>query len=370
MKKRNPLPRFSWRLRRYLILLLTLSFASCSGQYQAKPKDSDTITQVPEEQNAQEKKVEKPENGFNSGYLDSNGMLWFGSNGGGLYRYDGTSFVHFTEEDGLSDNQVFAITEDNNDLLWLGTQNGLCRYDGETFTHVPIPFSDTSGGWLDKVYPVLSPNAVHSLIADSKGNLWIGTGCAGAYHYDGKTFTSFQSEIGRKQEDSLYHNWVPSITEDAQGNIWFASMTHGGASKYDGETFTHFLKEDGLTDDMVRVVYEDNSGNIWFGFNGNRESGLTYYDGEVMESFYEKDGLCSKSIISILEDRNGNLWLGGGRGNLCVFDGRTFSEFTSKKGERFADVLVLTQDAAGDIWFGGKNGLWKFDGVTVTAMTF
>jgi ligand-binding sensor domain-containing protein len=334
-----------------------------------KKKDSDTIVPVAEAQNPKENKVLKPENGFNSSYLDSAGVLWFGSNGGGVYRYDGTSFTHFTEENGLSDNQVFSITEDSNGMLWLGTQNGLCKYDGTTFTHVPIPFSDTSGVWLDKVYPVLNPNAIHSLMLDRKGNLWIGTGGAGAYRYDGKTFTSFQSEIGRKQEDSLYHNWVPSMTEDAQGNIWFASMTHGGASKYDGESFTHFLIEDGLTDDMVRVVYEDKSGSIWFGFNGNRESGLTYYDGESMMSFYEKDGLCSKSIISIFEDNAGNLWLGGDRGNLCIFDGTTFSEFTSAEGQNFAGVLVITQDTQGNIWFGSRNGLWKFDGVIVTEMT-
>lgn len=363
-------PHFSWKLERYLILLLSLLLASCSGQYQAKPKESDTTAQVPEQQNAQEEKIVNPKNGFNSGFLDRDGILWFGSNGGGVYRYDGTTFTHFTEENGLSSNQVFAITEDNNGVLWLGTQNGLCRYERKTFTHVPIPFRDTAGVWLDKVYPVLSPNAVHSLITDRKGNLWIGTGGAGAYHYDGKNFTSFQSEIGRKQEDSLYHNWVPSIAEDAHGNIWFASMTHGGASKYDGASFTHFLIEDGLSDDMVRVIHEDKSGNIWFGFNGNRESGLTHYNGEAMTSFYEKDGLCSKNIMSILEDRNGNLWLGGNRGNLCVFDGTTFSEFTSKKGQRFAGVLVLTQDTKGNIWFGGRNGLWKFDGLTVTEMTF
>ncbi len=366
----STLPCFSHCLKHYLTLLLALCLISCSGSSQTKLEGSDAIASVAKLQIPKEVKVVKPENGFNSGYLDSDGVLWFGSNGGGVYRYDGTAFVHFTEEDGLSSNQVFAITEGKNGMLWLGTQNGLCQYDGTTFTHVPIPFSDTSGVWLDKVYPILSPNAVHSLIQDRKGNLWIGTGCAGAYRYDGQSFTSFQSKIGRKQEDSLYHNWVPSITEDSQGNIWFASMTHGGASKYDGETFTHFLIEDGLTDDMVRVVYEDRSGNIWFGFNGNRESGLTYYDGESMTSFYEKDGLCSKSIRSIFEDNTGNLWLGGDRGNLCIFDGTTFSEFTSSKGQRFAGVLVLTQDAQGNIWFGGRHGLWKFDGEVVTEMTF
>ncbi|MCP4438187.1 MAG: hypothetical protein GY810_04520 [Aureispira sp.] len=72
---------------------------------------------------------------------------------------------------------------------------------------------------------------------DKKGNIWIGTGGGGAYCYDGKKFTSYLSKIGRKQEDSLYHNWIPSIATDTKGNIWFGSMTHGGASLFIAKAF-------------------------------------------------------------------------------------------------------------------------------------
>lgn len=224
--------------------------------------------------------------GFRCGLLNNEGIQWFGSNAGGLYRYDGTSFTNFSKADGLCSNRVISMIEDKKGNLWFGTDNGLCLYDRKTFTHIPIPFSDTSGAWLDKVYPVINPNAVHSLARDKAGNIWIGTGGGGAYRYNGNSFTSFLSEAGRKQEDSLFHNWVPSIAEDAKGNIQFASMTHGGASRYDGTSFTHFMPKDGLSDDMIRKIYVNKSGSIWFGFNGNKESGLTRYNGMSFVNFY------------------------------------------------------------------------------------
>lgn len=352
------------------LLILTINLvSSCNGQRQ-QPKESITEKTVTSSIQLKIKanKVIKPENGFNSGFLDSDGTLWFGSNGNGVYRYNGNSFQNYTEDDGLSSNQIYSIIEDKEKNVWFGTQNGLSKYNRKIFTHVTIPFKDTTSVFLDKVYPVISPNAVHSLAQDKKGNLWIGTAGAGAYRYNGKDFTSYLSEIGTKQEDSLYHNWIPSIIEDTDGNIWFASMTHGGVSRYNGETHTQFMTKDGLSDDMVRTIYSDKSGKIWIGFNGNRKSGLTVYDGNSFKTYSVDDGLCNKLIRAIYEDKNSNLWLGAHLGNLCIFDGQNFSEFSSN-GQTFSDILFILGDSEDNIWFGGINGIWKFNGQTVIKMT-
>ena len=356
------------RLKSYSILILVFLIVSCNGQNQKKPNTSKLNTTSSEQLKNKASKVINPKNGFSCGFLDSNGNLWFGSNGGGVYHYNGNYFENFTEDNGLCNNQVYSIIEDKESKVWFGTQNGLCSYDRKIFKHVPLPFRDTSSAFLDKVYPVINPNAVYSIAQDKKGDIWLGTG-GGAYRYDGKSFTPYLTEIGTKQEDSLYHNWVTSIQEDTAGNIWFASMTHGGVSRYDGENFTQFMPQDGLSDDMVRVIFNDKSGNIWFGFNGNRNSGLTVYKGNSFKTFSEEDGLCNKSIIAIYEDKNAQLWLGSGRGNLCIFNGKSFSEFTTKEGQRFEIIQFIIGDANENIWFGGESGLWKFDGESVLNMT-
>ena len=352
------------------LLIISMSLvSSCNGQRQSpKEVESETTTITSKQLKVKESKGIKPENGFYSGLLDSKGILWFGSNGNGLYRYDGTTFTQYIEERGLGDNQILSIIEDQENQLWFGTANGMWKYDRKTFTHVPIPFSDTSSVWLDKVYPIINPNAVHSLLQDSKGNIWIGTGGAGAYRYDGEKFTSFLADNGRRQEDSLYHNWIPSITEDDDGNIWFSSMTRGGTSRFNGENFTHFMPEDGLFTDMVRTIFKDKTGAVWFGYKATHDGGLTRYDGKSFVNFYKKDGLCNHSIRTMFEDKNGHLWLGGDLNNLCVYDGETFKEFKTKEGKPISDILFILEDGKGDIWFGGKNGLLRFDGETVTEM--
>jgi ligand-binding sensor domain-containing protein len=53
-------------------------------------------------------------------------------------RYDGETFTHFTEKEGLSNNSVWSILEDSKGNLWFGTWGGgVSRYDGETFTIIP-----------------------------------------------------------------------------------------------------------------------------------------------------------------------------------------------------------------------------------------
>jgi ligand-binding sensor domain-containing protein len=348
---------------RHIALLILFSiFISCNGQVKNEK------TALNAEKVSVENKIPVPKNGFSNAYLDKDGTLWFSSNAGGVYHYNGKTFKHYTEKNGLSSNRVFSIVPDHKNNLWFGTQNGLTKYDRKRFEHIPLPYRDTTSGWAAKMYPVLSPNAVHSLATDKEGNLWIGTAGGGAYFYDGKKFKSYLTEIGSKQEDGLYYNWIPFIRKDNDGDLWFASMTHGGVSRYNGETFTQFMPEDGLSDDMVRTIYNDKSGKIWIGFNGNRTSGLTVYEDNSFKTYSIEDGLCNQRVRSIYEDKNGNIWLGADLGNLCVYDGQKFSEFNYNK-QTFSDVFFILGDLEDNIWFGGRNGIWKFDGKTLTAIT-
>ncbi len=334
--------------------MLTLLVSACVGQNQVSNVN----------------KIELPENGFYCGFKDKKGDLWFGSNGGGVFRYDGASFIKFTEEDGLSNNQVCAITEDKDGHLWFGTAKGLSRYDGKDFVTIAIPQSDTSSIWLDKVYPIVNPNQVMSVLQDDEGIFWIGTNGAGIYRYDGNGFIQYLSNMGMVYEDGLQHNIVLSITEDLSKNIWFTSLSHAGVSRYDGKSFTHYSTADGLSDNFVRTSYCDRAGNIWVGTHGNRMGGLDRFDGEEFTNYHKTDdGFSHNNVMRIHEDKSGNLWLGSGTTNLCIFDGQHFTEFKSSTGQTFDLIQFIIEDEEDNIWFGGQNGLWKAEGNVVTKMS-
>lgn len=352
--------RTIWKVKAFSLTLTMLTLSSCSGQKSNKIQ-SDILNNETVDINF--------DKGIYRGMLDSKGYLWFTSRGEGVYRFDGESFINFSKNEGLCDNDISSIFEDNDGSIWFGTTNGLCRYDRRIFTHVPIPYSDTTSLWLDKVYPIVNPNQVMSIIQDQIGNLWIGTNGAGVYKYDGENFTQYLSKVGMIYEDSLYHNVVLSITEDLSGNLWFTSLSHAGLSRYDGKSFTHFKIEEGLSDNFLRTAYCDKDGNIWVGTHGNRNGGLDFYDGKSFVNFNKMNGLCSNNVHSIYQDNNGHIWLGSDRGNLCIYDGKTFKEFTNNQGAKFAHIECILGDAENNIWFGGRNGLWKFDGESVFDMT-
>jgi len=265
---------------------------------------------------------------------DKSGNLWFGTNGGGVSKYDGKSFTHFTDKEGLSSNDVWSILEDKNGNLWFGTLGGgVSKYDGKSFTH----FTDKEG---------LSNNFVRSILEDKSGSLWFGTDGGGVNKYDGKSFTHFTDKEG------LSNTFVRSILEDKNGNLWFGTLG-GGVSKYDGKSFTHFTDKEGLSNNFVRSILEDKSGSLWFGTDGG---GVNKYDGKRFTHFTGKEGLSNNFIRSILEDKSGNLWFGTFGGGVNKYDGKRFTHFTEKEGLSNNFVGSILEDKSGNLWFGTLSG--------------
>lgn len=278
--------------------------------------------------------------GLNSNYIskifeDSHGNLWFGTIGGGVCRYNGNSFMHFTEEEGLSKNVVRSIHEDLHGNLWFGTDGGgISMYDGETFTH----YTEKEG---------LINNTVYAIAEDSNGNLWFGTR-GGVSKFNGSTFTHFTEEEG------LSWNTVRSIIVDKHGNLWFGTE-HGGISVYNGETFTYFTENEGLISNTIYSIAEDSNGNLWFATG----RGINMYDGQVIRDFSiitESEKLNYNTVISTMEDSNGNLWFGSYGGGVSMYNGETYTHFTENEGLSNNYVTSILEDSNGNLWFGTNGG--------------
>ncbi|MEL6142708.1 MAG: two-component regulator propeller domain-containing protein, partial [Bacteroidota bacterium] len=69
-------------------------------------------------------------------YEDKQGNIWLSSEGFGVYRYDGTSFKNYGQQEGLGVGAVQAILEDREGRLWVGGGGGLYRYEGDVFINV------------------------------------------------------------------------------------------------------------------------------------------------------------------------------------------------------------------------------------------
>ena len=115
----------------------------------------------------QEMGLEKVDVAYNPNYIvslavDAQGVVWAGTWGGGLSRFDGSTWKQFTVADGLPGNHVFMLHVDPAGTLWAGTNNGLAKRVGGRFEVLT-----TRDG--------LFANAVFSMTTTPDGTLWVGS---------------------------------------------------------------------------------------------------------------------------------------------------------------------------------------------------
>ena len=146
------------------------------------------------------------------------------------------------ENSPLSINDIWAIEQDCQGFVWIGTAEGLHRYDGRRF-HI-----------YDKTSPGLPSSFIVSLMAD-EGGMWIGTDCGVAYynraldrmeHFDRKSDTG-ASITGK----------ATAITRDNKGAVWFA-VNEQGLFRYspaDGSLTNYFGMADNKLPANVRTIY-------------------------------------------------------------------------------------------------------------------
>ncbi len=115
----------------------------------------------------QEMGLAEVEVAYNPNYIvslavDREGIVWAGTWGGGLSRFDGSTWTQYTVAEGLPGNHVFALHVDPQGQLWIGTNNGLARFAGGRFEVLT-----THDGLFD--------NAVFSLATARDGTRWVGS---------------------------------------------------------------------------------------------------------------------------------------------------------------------------------------------------
>ncbi len=279
-------------------------------------------------------------NNISSIIEDIRGNIWIGTLGGGANRYDGKTFTHFTTKQGLSNNSVTSLLEDTEGNIWIGTNGGgVNKYDGESL----IIYTNKNG---------LNDNIILSMIEDSKGNIWFGTLYGGADKYDGKSFYHYTESEG------LRNNWVSTMLEDKKGNIWFGHRM-GGADKLDANGFTYISMEDGLSSNVIVDIKEDKENNIWF---ATQNAGINKYDGVNIIQYREAEGLNDNFINCIHNDKFGNIWIGTNSGGVNILKVHSFVHYTLNDGLTDDKVLSITQDTANNIWFATWKGVSKYNG--------
>ncbi len=297
-------------------------------------------------------------------YEDLSGIVWLGTWGGGLNRFDRKKnrFTHYKADpekpDSLNSDVVLAIAEGRGGALWLGTWGGgLNKFDPKKgvftrYMHNPQAASS------------LGDNFVFALHQDRSGILWIGTWQGGLDRFDPQkeTFTHYRSRPG--DPHSLAENYVPEIYEDRSGILWLGTGK-SGLHRFDRQTeqFTRFRYDpadaNSLSSDSVRAVHEDLQGVLWIGTLGG---GLNKFerDKNRWTHYTVQQGLPDNMVYGILEDDHGSLWISTKKGLSKFNPGKeTFKNYDANnglQGDDFTAGAYYKSRRNGEMFFGGKNG--------------
>lgn len=304
-------------------------------------------------------------------FEDQKGNLWFGTMRKGAARYDGKTLTYFNVSHGLPTNAVTSFAEDKDGNLFVGTQAGICKFDGQKFERLGI-----TEGLPAPSRP--SPLAWSSVTADREGEIWARVG-KGLYRSTGRTFEKFDLPIDIEEIES--YAIVPGSSsfqfEDENGNLWFATDGNG-AFKFDGKSFRHFTKEDGLCSNNVNSIMQDRQGNIWFACMQSfqpkmtGDGGLCKFDGKTITQFPDVKGLSENDIYTIFESRSGEIWVGASGVGAYRFDGENFTLFDNTDKPHWTrnfGVQSITEDRNGTLWFGFSGGLFRFNGKSFYSVT-
>lgn len=243
--------------------------------------------------------------------------IWVGTFGGGIAKItDETVEAGYTikiNEESYKTNmgfmQSFAETE-NGTLLLCSIGAGLQYLDQATKTT-----TDFGGN------PELTGYTCYSLFYDSNGYLWVGFD-----PYISKGLVRFKNgeweQISGKGNVPL--TLVRNILETPSGELWFATLGHG-LIRFDGTQYHQYDVSHGLSSNVVRGLHftEEESGSVlWVGFE---DIGLDriplsngFPDFDSITNYQTKDGLFDNSIHTIYEDENERFWINSNRGIFRV----------------------------------------------------
>ncbi len=298
-------------------------------------------------------------------HRDSHGVLWIGSYNGGLSRYDPQrdAMIHYRAngrgDRELSNDIVTMIFEDSRGTLWVGTNEGLNRYNRERDRFSTL--------YHDPNDPRSVPDdIIYAMEEDGNGSLWLGTYSRGISRWDPESggFTHYPHIP--KDPRSLSDNLVYDILRDSEDRLWVA--TNRGLNRFDRETgewikYFHVPGTPGsLSTDSIRRLFEAADGSIWI---GTASGGVNRFhpDTQSFTHYTGADGLADNTVTAIQQDDHGRLWFATTYG-LSVFDPDT-GEFENLDVDDGLGGMEFNfgsmRDQAGALWFGGTHGVTVVD---------
>jgi len=254
---------------------------------------------------------------------DHNGKIWIGTAKGATVYDKGTLTNYFTN----TNEPIHEWNRTHGDLwFYAGEEDGINRFDGDKMNYLIFPKPQTKE--FGNTY------GVTDISKDNDGKVWIAT-YAALFNYDDKTVNIFDNEKLNLKDNELLH--IRSVLADSRGRIWIGNNGIG-VLLMEGNTIINFSEKHHVihptsikrgdksqpgTLEHVFAIEEDADGNIWF---GDRDTGAWKYDGKALTNYSINNQRSNPMIWTIYKDNKNNLLFGMAEGGIYKFNGKTFDK--------------------------------------------
>lgn len=296
-------------------------------------------------------------------YKDAGDRIWAGTRFG-LNRYDAGSgrFKEYIFADGGEPsallNRIYGVTVTDDGRYWAATAGGLIEFNPDDKPYTIHTFPSSSTTLEGKSY-------ILSLLADQE-YLWAGTNGEGLLKISLKDMSYIRFFAKAGDPNSLSGNKIMAIYRDRQDRLWVATMGSGlNLLAKDEKSFRHFTASNGLSNNTVYGILEDNLGDIWVSTN----AGLSRINGTTLEiSHYGSNHLPSVTEFnqnSYYKSPDGTLYFGGMRG-IITFRPEELTDNPHKPRIAITDFLLFNKSrpdlmAAKEIHLNYNENFFSFE---------
>ncbi|MEM6575622.1 MAG: two-component regulator propeller domain-containing protein, partial [Pseudomonadota bacterium] len=324
----------------------------------------------------------------------------------GAAARDNVVFSRITTADGLSQESVNVITQDDAGFIWIGTQEGLNRFDGRqtrVYLHDPADPTSIPNDWINDILITqrgdlwvatqrglarffgasqqfqlietpdsevdLTGLSITVLHQDGDGHIWVGTEGNGlvVLDQDGQAIAMLDPTV--TGDDSLLGNGINDIVSHPDGGVWVATVS-GGISLWresldePGMFLRRLDTGDRIISDQVATLLPAKDGRLWLGTVDAGIAVLSPENGSIIRLSHDAEDyftLSSNRVTALTQDAGGRIWAGTDKGlNLWDPERRGFHRYESDPGSlrSLSDnrITALNQDQGGVLWVGTYSG--------------
>lgn len=286
---------------------------------------------------------------------DHKGRIWAGSYQDGLFCYENNTIRHFTPGNSrLPHSRIWSLKEDRYGNLWVGcvTETLACfNPDKNTVESYLLP-----GG-----------QAIHAMdiFYDGDDKMYLGTpyGLCVMDILTRKPELLFTNRAGTKPFKQFF---ISNVMKDGRDILWLGHKQGLTAWNLKNDSLYRLDVRDGLCDNLVKSIVEDNHGNVWIATsNGLSAVEIAPHAGKGLDFSFRnlstKDGLRENhfNAHSVCKLSSGDLLLGGTNGYTFVNPNKLTGKNTPLAKVRFTNLTIGNRTIEVDSIYRGRKLLAK-----------